>query len=63
MLAYRKINHFNVVTSSVPANLTTAADFSRSSVDARIEAGYHDAIAQGIDSIDSPLLRFGITGP
>jgi NTE family protein len=63
MLAYRKINHFNVVTSSIPANLTTAADFSRSSVDARIEAGYHDAIAQGIDSIDSPLLRFGITGP
>ena len=54
MLTYRKINHFNVVTSTIPANLTTAADFSRSSIEARIDAGYHDAIAPGIGSIDAP---------
>ena len=52
-----------MVTSTVPANLTIAADFSRFSIDERIEAGYHDAIAQGIDRIDAPLLRFGLTEP
>ena len=63
MLTYRKINHFNVVTSTIPANLTTAADFSRSSIEARIDAGYDDAIAQGIGSVDAPGLRFGVTVP
>ena len=63
MLTYRKINHFNVVTSTIPANLTTAADFSHSSIEDRINAGYHDAIAQGIGQIDAPGLRFGVTVP
>ena len=63
MLDHRKINHFNVVTSTIPANLTTAADFSRFSIDERIEAGYHDAIAQGIGRVDAPMLRFGVTEP
>ena len=63
MLGYRKINHFNVVTSTIPANLTTAADFSQFSIDERIEAGYHDAIAQGIGRVDAPMLRFGVTEP
>ena len=61
MLAYRKINHFNVVTSTIPASLAAAADFSRSSIEARIEAGYHDAIKQGIGDVDAPALRFGVT--
>jgi NTE family protein len=61
MRAYRKINHFNVVTSRLPAQLSNAADFSRSSIHARIKAGYEDAIAQEIGHVNSPWLRFGIT--
>ena len=61
MCAHRKINHFNVVTSSFPSLLSNAGDFSRSSIDARIQAGYDDAIAQGIGRIDSEGLRSGIT--
>ena len=48
-------------TSTIPASLAAAADFSRSSIEARIEAGYHDAIKQGIGDIDAPALRFGVT--
>jgi predicted acylesterase/phospholipase RssA len=60
---HRKINHFNVVTCSLPPRLSNAADFSRSSIDARIQAGYDDAIAQGIGRINSRGLRFGKTSP
>lgn len=63
MRSYRKINHFNVVTSNLPAKLSNAADFSRSSIEARIEAGYHDAVAQGIGRVNAPGLRFGRTSP
>jgi predicted acylesterase/phospholipase RssA len=59
--AYRKINHFNVVTSSLPVELSNAGDFSRSSIAARIKAGYDDAIAQGIGQLNAPGLRFGLT--
>jgi NTE family protein len=62
MRAYRKINHFNVVTSSLPAKLSNASDFSRSSIEARIQAGYDDAIAQGIGRYNAPGLRSGLTG-
>jgi hypothetical protein len=62
MRAYRKINHFNVVTSSLPAELSNASDFSRSSVEARIQAGSDDAIAQGIGRVNAPGLRAGVTG-
>jgi hypothetical protein len=31
------------VTSSLPAELSNASDFSRSSIEARINAGYQDA--------------------
>jgi NTE family protein len=58
---YRKINHFNVVTSSLSAKLSNAADFSRSSIEARIKAGHDDAVRQGIGSIDGAGLRFGVT--
>src|SRR3954466_2676000 len=61
MRAYRKINHFNVVTSSLPAALSNASDFSRASIEARIQAGYNDAAAQGIRRVDSPMLRAGVT--
>lgn len=61
--SHRKINHFNVVTSDLSAKLSNAGDFSQSSVDARIDAGYHDAVAQGIGRIDAPMLEFGITSP
>jgi hypothetical protein len=43
MTAHRKINHFNVVTSSLPARLSNASDFSRTSIEARIQAGHDDA--------------------
>lgn len=63
MLAHRKINHFNVVTSSLPADLSNASDFSASSIEARIQAGYDDAVEQGIGRFDAPGLRFGVESP
>ena len=60
--AYRRIDHLNVVTSSLPPELSNASDFSRASVEARIQAGYDDAIAQGIGDPSAPRLRFGVTG-
>ena len=60
--AYRRIDHLNVVTSSLPPELSNAGDFSRASVEARIQAGYDDAIAQGIGDPSAPQLRFGVTG-
>jgi hypothetical protein len=62
MRAHRKINHFNVLTSSLTPGLSNAADFSGSSIEARIQAGRCDAIAQGIGRVDAPGLRFGVTG-
>jgi NTE family protein len=59
--AYRRIDHLNVVTSSLPPELSNAGDFSRSSVEARIQAGYDDAVAQGIASPHGAGLRFGVT--
>ncbi|MDT7579103.1 MAG: hypothetical protein QOK35_367 [Pseudonocardiales bacterium] len=57
--AHRRIDHLNVVTSSLPATESTTADFSRASIEDRIQAGYDDAIAQGIGSPRAPGLRFG----
>src|SRR3954454_11603827 len=59
--AHRKIDHLNVVTSSLPPELSNAGDFSHSSIEARIQAGYQDAMAQGIGEVDAPGLRFGVT--
>jgi hypothetical protein len=50
-----------VVTSSLPPELSNAGDFSRSSIEARIRAGYEDAMNQGIDNVDGPGLQFGVT--
>jgi NTE family protein len=62
LLAHRKVTHFSVVTSSLPPDLSNASDFSRSSIQARIQAGYDDAAAQGIGQVGSPGLRPGTTG-
>ena len=59
--AHRRIDHLNVVTSSLPATESTTADFSRASIEDRIRAGYDDAVAQGIGSPRAPGLRFGAT--
>ena len=60
--AYRRVDHLNVVTSSLRPELSNAGDFSRASVEARIRAGYDDAISQGIGDPSAPQLRFGVTG-
>jgi hypothetical protein len=52
-----------VVTSNLPPELSNAGDFSRSSIEARIQAGYQDATEQGIGDVDAPGLRFGVTAP
>jgi hypothetical protein len=44
--AHRKIDRFHVVTATFPSELADANDFSPASIDARIRAGYDDAIAQ-----------------
>jgi NTE family protein len=44
----RKIDRFRVVTARLGSELRSASDFSRASIEARIEAGYHDALDQGI---------------
>ena len=51
------------MTSSLPPDLSHAGDFSRRSVEARIRAGYDDAVRQGIGSPRSPGLRLGVTAP
>lgn len=46
--SHRKINHVTLATSTLPDELSEATDFTRSSIEARIEAGYQDALAQGV---------------
>ena len=41
--AHRRIDHLNVVTSSLPIDESATADFSRASIETRIRAGYDDA--------------------
>ncbi|MDP8929038.1 MAG: patatin-like phospholipase family protein [Actinomycetota bacterium] len=57
---YRKINHCNVVTAGLPDELSKASDFSHISIEARIQAGYDDATAQGIGRVDSEGLQMGV---
>ena len=42
--------------------MSNASDFSRSSVEARIQVGHEDAIRQGIGRVNAPGLRAGVTG-
>jgi NTE family protein len=57
--AHRRIDHVSVVTSDLPAGEADTADFSRAAIEARIAAGYADAVAQGIGDPRSGALRFG----
>jgi predicted acylesterase/phospholipase RssA len=57
---HRKINHYNVVTAALTPELGNAGDFSASAIDARIEAGYLDALNQGVGRVDSTGLRPGV---
>ena len=59
--AHRRIEHLNVVTSSLPSDQSATADFSRASCETRIRAGYDDAVAQGIGNPRAPGLRLGAT--
>jgi NTE family protein len=61
LLQHRKIDHFNVVTSTLGSGLSNAGDFSRSTIDQRIQAGHEDALKQRIGQVDSPGLRPGTT--
>jgi NTE family protein len=49
--AHRKIDRFHVVTATFPSELGDPSDFSAASIDARIQAGYDDAIRQGFAAI------------
>jgi NTE family protein len=51
--AHRKIDRFHVVTATFPSELADANDFSPSSIEARIQAGYDDAIAQCLGSLST----------
>ncbi|WP_448619159.1 patatin-like phospholipase family protein [Geodermatophilus sp. URMC 65] len=62
LLARRKIDHFSVVTSALPEELSHPSDFSEATIRARIEAGYEDAVRQGIGRPGAPGLRPGATG-
>ena len=59
--AHRRIDHLNVVTSSLPIDESATADFSRASIETCIRAGYDDAVAQGIGNPRAPGLRLGAT--
>lgn len=50
LTTHRKIDNFHLVTSKLPTQYSKANDFSRASIEARIEAGYNDAIAADIGS-------------
>lgn len=48
LLAHRKIDRFYKVTATFAPELGNAADFSPPTIEARIQAGYDDAVKQGI---------------
>jgi hypothetical protein len=46
---YKRIHAASVIRAHLPPELTQAGDFSKASIEARIEAGYRDAIEQNIE--------------
>lgn len=48
MLGHRRIDSFTVIEAKLGVDLTNVGDFSRFSVDARIQAGYDEAKRQGV---------------
>jgi NTE family protein len=45
---HKKIDAFKVISANLQPELTNAGDFSKASIDERIEAGYQEAIEQRI---------------
>lgn len=48
MLTHRRIDSFKVIKANLDHDLAKGTDFSRSSVEARIDVGYDDAKRQGV---------------
>jgi NTE family protein len=53
LCSHKKIDAFKVISASLAHELSNAADFSKASIEARIEAGYRDAIVQRIEEYTS----------
>lgn len=49
LCGHKKIDAFKVISANLAHELSNATDFSKASIEARIEVGYRDAIAQRID--------------
>jgi NTE family protein len=49
LVGHKKIDAFNIIRSSLPADRSNARDFSKASIEYRIAAGYDDALRQGIE--------------
>ncbi|HEX4099618.1 MAG TPA: hypothetical protein VHY21_03625 [Pseudonocardiaceae bacterium] len=50
MLGHRRIDSFKFIEAKLDHDLANAGDFSRASIEARIEAGYDDAKRHGVAS-------------
>ena len=48
LCSHKKIDAFKVISAKLAHELSNAGDFSKASIEARIEAGYRDAIVQRI---------------
>jgi len=48
LVRHQKIDAFTVITFQANPELATPGDFSKATIEARIEAGYRDAIQQRI---------------
>ena len=46
---YKRIDAASVILSHLPPELSNASDFSKASIEERIDAGYRDAIEQKIE--------------
>ncbi|HEX8935869.1 MAG TPA: hypothetical protein VF788_17175 [Pseudonocardiaceae bacterium] len=65
MLDHRRVDSFKVIEARLDPDLTNATDFSRFSVEARIQAGYDDAKRQGVSwpSISAPPAPQAVSAP
>jgi predicted acylesterase/phospholipase RssA len=53
LCGHKKIDAFKVISANLAQELSNATDFSKASIEARIEAGYRDAVAQRIEECTS----------
>jgi NTE family protein len=49
LVSHRKIDAFNIIRSRISMEFANPGDFSKASIDWRIEAGHKDALRQGIE--------------